>query len=187
MVLLKNGITDLNTGDPKDLSLAKDGLLSLLDAVNVKYDVNDYTEIPEGRATVHQGWSGDMISAQYYLPKGTPLSVIGYWFPQDSGGPIGSDIMAIPKSATNPVLAHLFLNYMLDNKVAYGNFYNFNGYQPPLNAIDIDKLLGDAVPKSLPAAIVKPEDFVRGYLYLELAPEVDAMWQSVWQEFKAGA
>ena len=62
--------------------------------------------------------------------------------------------MAIPKSAKYPVLAHLFLNYMLDNKVAYGNFYNFNGYQPPLNSIDIDRLLGDAFPESLPDAIV---------------------------------
>ena len=105
MVLLKNGITDINTSDPAHLNTAKEGLLSLLDAVNVKYDVNDYTEIPEGRAWVHQGWSGDMISAQYYLPKGTPLSTIGYWAPQDKGGPIGSDIMAIPTSATNPVLA----------------------------------------------------------------------------------
>jgi spermidine/putrescine transport system substrate-binding protein len=186
MVLLKNGITDVNTADPQALDAAKQELLGLVDAVNVKYDVDDYTEIPEGSAWVHQGWSGDMISAQYYLPKGVGVGVIGYWAPQDLGGVVGSDIIAIPKAAKNPVLAHLFLNYMLDNKVAYGNFYNFNGYQPPLDSINIDRLLGDAVPKSLPDAIMRPEDFDRGYLLLELAPNVDAMWHAVWQEFQAG-
>ncbi len=187
MVLLKHGVTDVNTGDPTALNAAKQDLLAMIPATNVKYDVDDYTEIPEGGAWVHQGWSGDMISAQYYLPKGVPLSVIGYWFPQDASGVIGSDIIAIPKSAKNPVLAHLFLNYMLDNKVAYANFYNFNGYQPPLNSIDVDKLLGDAVPQSLPDAIVRPEDFDRGYQLLELAPTIDALWHSIWQEFQAGA
>jgi spermidine/putrescine transport system substrate-binding protein len=187
MVLLKNGGTDINSGDPAELDKAKQDLLAMIDATNVKYDVNDYTEIPEGRATIHQGWSGDMISAQYYLPKGVSTDVIGYWYPQDRGGVVGSDIMAIPTTAKNPVLAHLFLNYMLDNKVAYSNFYNFNGYQPPLNSIDVDRLLGDAVPTTLPDAIVRPEDFERGYLYLELAPSVDAMWHSIWQQFQAGA
>ncbi len=187
MILLKNGITDINTGDANALNQARQDLLDLVTAVNVKDDVDDYTEIPEGRAWLHQGWSGDMISAQYYLPKGTPESVIGYWFPQDKGGVVGSDIIAIPKSAKNPVLAHLFLNYMLDNKVAYGNFYNFNGYQPPLNSIDTDRLLGDAVPKNLPDAVVRPEDFDRSYQLLELAPSVDAMWHSNWQQFQAGA
>ena len=34
------------------------------------------------------------------------------------------------------MLAHLFLNFMLDKDVAYTNFVNFNGYQPPQNEID---------------------------------------------------
>ena len=38
------------------------------------------------------------------------------------GDPAGRRACALPG-----ILAHLFLNYMLDNKVAYANFYNFNG------------------------------------------------------------
>jgi hypothetical protein len=34
---------------------------------------------------------------------------------------------------------------------------------------------------------VRPEDFDKGYTLLELAPEVDATWQNIWAEFKAGA
>ena len=43
------------------------------------------------------------------------------------------------------MLAHLFLNYMLDNGVAYSNFVNFNGYQPPLNEIQPDTLVSKGV------------------------------------------
>ena len=34
------------------------------------------------------------------------------------------------------MLAHLWLNFLLDEQNAYSNFVNFNGYQPPLNEID---------------------------------------------------
>ena len=44
-----------------------------------------------------------------------------------------------------PVLAHLFLNWMIENGVAYSNFVNFNGYQPPLNEIHPDSLVKDGV------------------------------------------
>ena len=30
----------------------------------------------------------------------------------------------------------MFLNYILDNDVAYNNFVKFTGYQPPQKAID---------------------------------------------------
>ena len=38
-------------------------------------------------------------------------------------------------TATKPVIAHRFLNYLLDNKVAYDNFAGYVGYQPPITAI----------------------------------------------------
>ena len=43
------------------------------------------------------------------------------------------------------MLAHLFLNYMLDNGNAYKNFVDFNGYQPPLNEIDPATLVSKGV------------------------------------------
>ena len=39
--------------------------------------------------------------------------------------------MAVLRSAKNPVLAHEFLNFMMDETHAYENFFNFVGYQPP--------------------------------------------------------
>ena len=56
-MLLKNGITDTNTEKPDDIDLAKQELKSLTPAVNVKLSTDDYTNVPEGRAWVHQMWS----------------------------------------------------------------------------------------------------------------------------------
>ena len=44
---------------------------------------------------------------------------------------LDNDQMAIPKDAKNPVLAHHFINYMLDNDHSMKNF-SWNGYQAPL-------------------------------------------------------
>jgi len=186
MALLRSGNTDINTSDSAAINKAKDDLIQLISEVQVKLDTSDYTDIPEGKSWIHQAWSGSLISAQYYLPKGTPVTAMSYWYPTN-GGVIGQDNIAILKQGKNPVLAHLFLNWMLDNKHAYDNFYNFNGYQPPMNDINPQSLVADgAVPKNLKTAVVRPEDFDTGYTILELSPAADAMWHSAYQEFTAG-
>ena len=82
MSMLRNGITtDINTSDASLVQKATDSLIELIDSVNVKVNINAYSEVPEGTATVHQGWSGDVIAGQYYLPKGETPDVLGYWVP----------------------------------------------------------------------------------------------------------
>jgi len=186
-MLLKNGITDINTEDPDDIALAQKELESLIGAVNVKLSTDDYTNLPEGRAWVHQMWSGSAISAQWYLPKGTNAEALGYWFPTDGAGTIGNDLIGIPKSAKNPVLAHHFLNYLLDNKHGYDNFVNFVGYQPPLTALDPERLVADeVVAPNLKTAIVRESDFDKGFFPTELTPAGQTAWQKAWADFKAG-
>ena len=187
-MLLKNGITDVNTEDPDDLELAKNELKSLIGAVNVKLSKDDYTNLPEDRAWVHQMWSGSAVSAKWYLPEGTGAEVLGYWFPPDGGGSIGNDMLGVPRTAKSPVLAHHFLNYLLDEKHGYDNFANFVGYQPPFVTLDPDRLVetGD-VPPNLKTAVVRESDFDTGYFQLELTPTGQTLWQNAWAEFKAGA
>ncbi|HSK17111.1 MAG TPA: extracellular solute-binding protein [Gaiellaceae bacterium] len=187
MALLRNGVEDVNTGDPAAIEQAKNDLIELIDLVNVKVSAEDYSKVPEGSAWIHQSWSGSMISAPYYLPRGLDASVLGFWFPPEGGGVIGSDTITICRSAQNPVLAHHFLNFMLDEQNAYDNFAGFVGYQPPLTSIDPDRLVTDeVVPEHLASTIVRPEDFDRSQELLELAPADDAVWQNAWAEFKAG-
>lgn len=187
-MLLKNGISNINTEDPKDIELAKEELKSLIPAVNVKYSTNDYTNLPEGLAWVHQMWSGSAISAQWYLPEGVDVGALGFWFPPDGEGTIGNDNLAVPRSAKNPVLAHHFLNYLLDEKHGYENFTNFVGYQPPFTSLDPDRLVTDeVVAPNLKAAIVRESDFDQGHFITELTPTGATAYQNAWAEFKAGA
>lgn len=185
-MLLKNGITDVNTTDPEQIELAKEELKSLY-PLNIKTSTDDYTNVPEGKAWVHQMWSGSAIGAQWYLPEGTGLDALGYWFPSDGRGIIGSDMVAIPKNAQHPVLAHHFLNYLLDEKHGYDNFVNYTGYQPPLTALDPDRLVADeVVPPNLRTAIVRESDFDVALPLTELPAETQVEWQNAWAEFKAG-
>jgi spermidine/putrescine transport system substrate-binding protein len=186
-MLLKNGITDINSEDPEHIELWKNELNSLIDAVNVKTDTNDYTNVPSGKAWVHQMWSGSAISAQWYLEEGITTEALGYWFPPDGIGTIGNDMIAIPKAAKNPVLAHHFLDYLLDEKHGYDNFANYTGYQPPLTVLDPDRLVADGVvPANLDTAIVRQTDFDVALPLTELSADGQTMYQNAWAEFKAG-
>src|SRR5215218_331596 len=87
MTLLKNGITDLNTANQDHLNLARDQLVALAKAVRPRVNTNDYIDLPEGKTWITQAWSGDMVNAQYYMPKGQSADVMRYWFPPDGRGP----------------------------------------------------------------------------------------------------
>jgi spermidine/putrescine transport system substrate-binding protein len=188
MSLLRNDITtDINTGDPELIRKATDSLIELIDLVKIKYNVNAYSEVPEGTATVHQAWSGDAIAGQYYLPKGETPEVLAYWRPEASSERvIGSDNIAIPKSATKPVLAHLMINDLLDNEIGLKNF-GWNGYQPPLTKLSADYLVAQGyIPDNLMNSVVLPEDFQTGLTFYEVSPTTEAIWRQSWSEFKAG-
>lgn len=202
MAMLRQGVTDVNTGDETTIQAAKADLSELIDLVDVRLTINGvYARLPDGVYDVHQSWSGDIIGAQWYLNDlNTPgtTDVLGYWFPSDGRGMVGNDLISIPTTAEHPVLAHAFLNFMLDNKHAYDNF-TWNGYQPPLTSMNTDALikagLGEyapnkgpgTVPPSVPSAVVTEDMFSTGYFLLELTPEDELKWQTAWEEFKAGA
>jgi spermidine/putrescine transport system substrate-binding protein len=189
MSMLRNDITtDINTGDASLVQQATDSLVELIDAVNVKVDINGYSDLPEGRATVHQGWSGDVIAGQYYLPKGEKPDVLGFWVPEDvTRRVVGNDCISIPKSAQKPVLAHLFINDLLDNDIALRNF-GWNGYQPPITKLSSDYLVDQGyIPENLTSAVVTGEDVESGLTFYEVSPSTEGIWRQNWSKFKAGA
>ncbi len=189
MSMLRNDITtDINTSNPEYVNEARDSLKELIDLVKIKANVNAYSEVPEGTATIHQAWSGDPIAGQYYLPKGETPEVLGYWRPDDpKQRVIGSDVIAIPKSAEKPVLAHMFINDLLDNKISLWNF-GWNGYQPPLNKLSAPYLIDQGyIPENLMNAVVLPEDFDAGLTFYEVSPSTETLWRTAWSQFKAGA
>jgi spermidine/putrescine transport system substrate-binding protein len=189
MMMLRNGDTDMNTGDQGVIDAAKDGVLRLINENDARLTINGaYAKLPEGEFSVSQAWSGDIVGAQWYLPKGTTTEVLGYWYPADKKGLIGNDTMTIPAVAESPRLAHEFLNFLLDAKWGYVNFTEWNGYQPPFTSIVPERLIDDGiVPPTLPLAVVSEDNFTSGYFNgTELTPEADAVWLDAWSEIQAG-
>jgi spermidine/putrescine transport system substrate-binding protein len=188
MVLLRNGITDINTSDGEALETAKQDLIEAIRVTNIRTTIDGaYSRIPEGTMSVHQSWSGDIIGAPYYMPEGGDPSVLRYWYPNGEIGVIGNDTIAIPKDAEHPVLAHHFMNYLMDNANATKNF-SWLGYQPPISALKAESLVEDGlVLENLEPAIVTEADLTAGVRALALHPDVDALWLDVWAQFKSGA
>jgi len=188
MMLLRNGVFDANTEDPAAIDAAKDAILQLINENDARLTINGtYSKLPEGEFSVSQAWSGDIVGAQWYLPKGTSADILGYWYPEDNKGLIGNDTITIPRIAENPRLAHEFLNFMLDEEWGFINFRDWNGYQPPMTSIDPDRLIGEGVvPETLPRAVVSEDMFAQGYVQGELSAEADGLWLDAWAEIQAG-
>jgi spermidine/putrescine transport system substrate-binding protein len=187
MVALRAGITDINSTKARDLATISDQMLEMQQKSQPKVTITMYNDLPAGQLDLAQMWSGDVVNAQYYLPKGVGPEVLAYWYPPDGKGMVDNDLMVILAQGKNPVLAHLFLDFMLDPDNALDNF-GYVGYQPPQTSLDAAKMVKDGyVPANLDTAIVKQEWFAEGYRLLELPPVADAAWHQVWQRFKAGA
>jgi spermidine/putrescine transport system substrate-binding protein len=188
-----NGITDINAGDSEALTKSQNSLIELVDLVNVRYTIDGaYSGLPEGKFGLHHAWSGDMIGAPQYAPEGEDPSVLRYlWPPKSSGDTIGgyvsNDSLAIPRNAEHPVLAHAFLNYMMDVAPAMKNF-SWLGYQPPLKSVDPATLVEEGlVPDYLESAVVQEADFTMGQRPVQLAPTEDRAWIQAWSRVKAGS
>jgi spermidine/putrescine transport system substrate-binding protein len=200
--------TDLNTADEAVITAAKDRLIELNDLVGVKTTIDGaYAGVPEGKFGLHQSWSGDIQAGPWYTsePRREAPLLRYYWPARDGfGGTIDNDTYAVPTNAKNPVLAHLFLNFMLDEFNGIKN-WTWVGYQVPFTAVNPDTIFEESYPglegwfswdyaapkgkhwDNLKSTIVSEEDFEIGKRAIGLPIEVDGLWQDAYAEFKAGA
>jgi spermidine/putrescine transport system substrate-binding protein len=185
MGLLHNGVTDVNTEDPKLLDASKQALVKLIGSANLKFDTNEYQHLADGSLWLHQAWSGDMASTPFYAPKGTKASVFRYWWPTDGRGPINNDTFSIVRGAKNPVLAHLFLNHLLDTKQVFNNF-NFTYYQQPINAMTPEALVsGGVIAPNLKSTIIRESQFRNGLVQGPLSQQGEVLWENAWAAVKS--
>ncbi len=85
------------------------------------------------------------------------------------------------------MLAHAFINFMLDEKNAYDNMVNYVGYTPPQNNIDAEALIKQGlIPKTLTQAVVRPDQFAANQELLQLSVIGQRFWDDAWSKFKAG-
>ncbi len=186
MVLLRNGIYDLNTTSSDDIALIRTQLLDLRKQTKPRVTVSMYTDLPAGQFGLSEMWSGDIVNAQYYLPKGQSADILRFWFPSDGRGMVDNDLLVVLAQGQNPVAAHFFINYLLDDANSIENF-GFTGYQPPLTSISPESLVKDGyLPDNIASATVLESYFKDGLRLLQLPAATDTEWHQVWQEFKAG-
>ncbi len=190
--MYRSGITSVNDAKPSDLEKAMDNLLELPDLMDIRYTIDGaYSRLPEGNLGLAQAWSGDTLLAIQYVPEGRDPSVLRYLWPpkatQDRvGGMISNDCMAVLANAERPVLAHAFINYVLDTKVALENM-SWLGYQPPQKSLDPTSMVDRGlVPETLATAVVAQEDFEMGQITTQLTPEEDSSWQETWSRVQQG-
>ncbi len=186
LALLRAGNLDLNTTSTAQIQAAGQALRQLSSLTNVRIDNNDYTDVPTGKTWIHHAWSGDMATSNQYLPKGTSVDTLGYWFPPDRKGPVANDLMVNLTGGDNPVLAHKFIDYMLDVNNALEN-YSYVGYMQPLTAVTPAKLTAEKLlPPQLASTVVLPDYFRHGIFQLELPAAANAVWESTWNTFSKG-
>lgn len=184
LAMFQAGLNDVNTSDADVLAAAKENLIRLRDATNPKVDIISYQELPAGNRDIAYTWSGDVLTALGYLPDGTSPETLGFWYPDQTI--TANDFYCIPKESKAPVLAHKFIDYILDTDVALKN-QSYVGYQPALSTITVDNLLANGtIPESLKDSLVTPEKYASGQRLVSLNPDADALWLDVWAAFTAG-
>jgi spermidine/putrescine transport system substrate-binding protein len=188
MALLRNGVSDINTDDPGQIKAAGDAILELINQNEGELTsptLTDYQALPEGNKALSFSWSGNMNYARYYLPKGTTTDVLGFYYPP--GGVAVNDLIVVSSQAANPVLAHMFINFLYDRTNALDNF-SYEGYQPPLVGVELGEWLERGyVPDNLQTTIVEPSDFETGQQIAPLDAGVDQLYQDSWASITAGA
>ncbi|HZN42922.1 MAG TPA: extracellular solute-binding protein [Actinomycetota bacterium] len=177
MALLRRG-EDPNAGDAARIDSAVDDLVALAEGVDVEVSAEGaYRELQTGEYAFQQSWSGDLLSAKRFgAVAADDADRVAFTWPR--GGIVGCDLTAICARGRNPVLAHAFVDHLLDVGVAMENF-RWNGYQPPV---------GDEPPHVDPwlrAAILHPDDLHEGRFLRPLDASADARWRTGWQRFLA--
>jgi spermidine/putrescine transport system substrate-binding protein len=204
MYHVEGNTADPNTVDAAKIDAGKQALIELDGKVNLRVTIDGaYVGIPEGRYGLHQSWSGDMLATPWYAadPAAEAGSFRYYWPARDGfGGVIDNDLFAILKNAKNPVLAHHFLNFMLDNDNSMKNF-SWVGYQAPLSALDPADVIENGWPglegyfswqykgqwDNLLPAIVTDQDLDVATRFHGLPLAEETLWTNAFAEFRAGA
>jgi spermidine/putrescine-binding protein len=130
-----------------------------------------------------------LAAAMYNAPQGFDTHKLKYWVAPKGKVPVQNDVWAVTAQSKKPVLAHLWLDFLLDNDNAYHNFVDYNGYQPPITSITADRLVAEKlIPDTLHSALLSADDFGPGTLQEgQLTPMGQKLVQEAYAKFSSGA
>ena len=162
-----------NTTDEKELAAAQEMIVSWKKNL-AKFENEQYKSgLANGEFLLVHGYVGDLLQLQAQNPD------VGIFFPKE-GFVTTCDCMVIPNGAKQVELAHKWINFMLDPKIAAENT-GFTQYLCPNK--DSYALLDEAARNN--PAIILPEDVkAKGEVNLDLGEE-NAKYSKIWDEIKA--
>ena len=162
-----------NTKNEQELAAARDVIVRWKKNL-AKFENEQYKSgLANGEFLLVHGYVGDLLQLQ------TQNSDIGIFFPKE-GFVTTCDCMVIPKGAQQIELAHKWINFMCDPKIAAENT-GFTQYLCPNK--DSYALLDEAARNN--PAIILPEDVkAKGEVNLDLGEE-NAKYSKTWDEIKA--
>jgi spermidine/putrescine transport system substrate-binding protein len=188
LAMLYRRFYDINTEDPAIIERALADLTALIPICNPKINETQARTLASGESWLHEADSGDLLGAFFTdLPAGYDGASLRFWSAPKGKAPVDNDCWAILSATEKPVLAHLWLNYLLEPRFAYRNFL-WSGYQPPQVSITVDSLLEKRIiPENLRTTIFSDEAFGSGSMhYATLTSHGIALWQKAYARFMAG-
>ena len=163
----------VNTKDSGQLEEAKQQLISWKHQL-AKFESEQYKNgIASGEYIVVQGYSGDILQVMQ------ENDFVGFGLPKE-GTTTSIDFLVIPKEAQKVALAHEFINYLYEPKVACENM-NFTCYLCP-NTVGLTMI--DSNLKSLFKEFLADETLQKIEVLHDLGPTNEA-YNKVWDEVKA--
>lgn len=163
----------LNTTDETELAAARDVVVRWKHNL-AKFENEQYkTGLASGEFFVTHGYSGDIVQVM------AENEDIAFFAPRE-GTSIACDDFVIPKAAREAELAHAFVNFLHDPKVAAANS-EFIGYLCP-NAPSYPLLPEEF--RNNPAVFLDPEVRAKSEVILDLGDE-NVKYTKVWDEIKA--
>ncbi len=172
---------DPNSEKREDVKLFEEHMLKVRPYIKYFHSSQNINDLANGEICVAMGWSGDMLIARDRAAEAEQGVEIAYTIPKE-GAVIWFDQLAIPSDAPHPENAHMFLDYIMEPKVAadISNYVFYaNGNSASLPLVD------DEV-KTDPG--IYPSDEVKANLFPDLADtaKFTRLLTRAWTKIKTG-
>lgn len=172
---------EANSEDPADLKAAEDVLMKMRGSVRYVNSSKYIEDLANGEICLALGWVGDVLQARDRADEAGKGLTIKYNIPKE-GAIMFFDMLAVPRDASHPLNAHLFIDYLMRPDVAaknssFVNYASSNAASYPL----VDETVRND-PSIYPTAEVKAK------LVPDLAetPEFTRQLTRTWTRFKTG-
>jgi len=172
---------DPNSTKREDFEKGAEVLMAVRPHVRYFHSSQYINDLANGEICVAVGWSGDVFQAQARAEEAGNGVEIAYVIPKE-GALQWFDMMAIPKDAPHPDLAHEFINFIMDPQIT-ADITNYVWYA---NANAASMPLVDEEVKSDPGIFPPEEVKKRLWASTVYNARTDRLVNRLWTQVKTG-